>query len=199
MVHVTRKASLALLALTGIATSAIANTQVTFDNSQTSVGFACNAGLVSVTGRFKEVQGIVEIDENALGRSKVLATIASGSLTTGQATLDSQLKGRSFFDASAHPTIVFQSSAVSGVQVSQSRIMGDLTIKGVTRAVTLEVAVETREPRKHNSNADKQKWSTADRKFRATTHIRRGDFGMTGYDVLVSDECEIEIQIGLQD
>ncbi len=196
MVHFTGK-FFVLVALTGIATNASASTRVSIDNSQTSVGFACNAGLVAVTGHFTEVRGIVEIDVNTPSRSKVRATIGSRSLTTGQAMIDSQLKGRSFFDASAHPTFVFTSSAVSGAPVSQSRIMGELTIKEITRAVTLEVTLEPPDASVRRSNAGKKKLTEAIRIFRATTQIRRSDFGMTGYDLLVGDQCEIQIVVAL--
>lgn len=196
MVHFTRK-FFVLVALTGIVTTASASTRVAIDNSQTSVGFVCNSGLVAVTGNFTEVRGIVEIDVDAPSRSKVRATIGSRSLTTGQAVIDSQLKGSSFFDASAHPTFVFTSSAVLGTPVSQSQIMGELTIKEITRAVTLEVTLEPPDASVRRSNAGKTKLTDADRIFRATTQIRRSDFGMTGYDLLVGDQCEIQIVVAL--
>ena len=151
-----------------------------------------------MTGRFKKVRGIAEIDVNAPHRSKVRATIESGSLTTGQAILDRQLKGRSFFDASAHPTFVFKSSAVSGAQVSPSRIMGELTIKKITRAVTLEVTLESPRASARRSDSGKTKLTKHDRIFRATTQIRRSDFGMTGYELIVGDRCEIQIVVALQ-
>jgi polyisoprenoid-binding protein YceI len=184
---------LSLLALTVDARS---HTQ-SFDVSlQTSVRFACATGLMAVQGEFQEVHGAIAIEQSTPQTQQIRATIAAGSLTTGQMLLDSQLKAPGFFDAAAFPVIEFESQPLPVHAGTPARIMGTLTMKGVSRPVTLDVEVAGRRP--PPTSPDELSHSPQQgQTVLATTRISRSQFGMTGYEFLVSDDCGIRIEVGL--
>jgi polyisoprenoid-binding protein YceI len=112
------------------------------DVSHSQVGFAVRHLMVSKTrGRFSDFAGTVEIAENPLD-SSVSVIIQTGSIDTRDEQRDGHLRSGDFFDVEAWPTMAYQSRSVRQVGESRYIVEGDLTIKGVTRPVPLELNFE---------------------------------------------------------
>lgn len=157
-----------------------------FDQRRTEVRFVYKFGYSTQRGRFTKVSGTLDYDDAAPEKSKITAAIATASLTTGEALVDTELKGRSFFNVAVSPTITFKSHAVSPRSATQATVAGEITINGITKPVTLDVSLEH-----HDDPA--LKYDPGTRRFIATTRIQRSAFKMTDYASMVDDEIDIEI------
>jgi polyisoprenoid-binding protein YceI len=125
-------------------------------------------GLAKVRGRFTDVAGTITVaDEPA--HSSVEVTIQAASIDTREPDRDAHLRSPDFLDVENHPTIEHRSTAVHS-EGDKWLVDGDLTIRGVTRPVTLEVDFE---------GAAKDPWGNTRLGFTATTEINREDFGLT--------------------
>jgi len=157
-----------------------------FDQRRTEVRFKYTMAYATQRGRFTRVRGTLDYDEAAPGKSKVDALISTASLTTGEALVDSELKGASFFNVEASPVIRFRSVAVKSGSATAADVLGEVTVNGITKPVTLKVSIMP-----HNDPA--LKYDRGARKFIATTRIQRSAFNMTGYQAMVDDDVDIEI------
>jgi polyisoprenoid-binding protein YceI len=112
------------------------------DPAHTTVEFAVKHMMfTTVRGRFKDVKGTIEADEQNPDRSTVNVEIATASIDTGSADRDTHLRSADFLDVENHPTITFRSKRVEGAQKKegdQFRVTGDLTIRGTTKEITLD-------------------------------------------------------------
>lgn len=107
------------------------------DKAHTKVGFAVrHMGVSTVRGEFREFDGALEVDED--GGLKAHGTVAVASVDTGQAPRDEHLRSADFFDAAEHPELRFESTAIEPVGDGDYRIIGELTIHGVTREIELD-------------------------------------------------------------
>ncbi|HSR23279.1 MAG TPA: YceI family protein, partial [Candidatus Eisenbacteria bacterium] len=161
------------------------------DPAHSRVGFVARHLMVTkVRGHFAEVEGTVTIAEDPL-QSRAEATIAAASITTGAADRDTHLRSGDFLEVEKHPTLTFAITRVLGHRGAAFQAVGDLTIKGVTREVELEVEVDgvARDP-----------WGNEKLALTASTEIDRDDFGITWNvaletgGVLVSRKIKIEIE-----
>ncbi|WP_437318158.1 YceI family protein [Sorangium sp. So ce385] len=167
----------------------------TIDASHSSVSFSVRHMMISnVRGEFAGVAGEVTYDPRRPEASKVSATIDAASIHTREDKRDEHLRSADFFDVEAHPTITFVSRSVRR-RGEGLDIVGDLTIRGVSREVTLAVSELSGE---HGDPYGNRRLGAT-----ATTKIRRSDFGMsfnavleTG-GVLVGDEVSITLDIQL--
>jgi polyisoprenoid-binding protein YceI len=166
------------------------------DPDHSNIGFKVRHLMVSnVKGVFGKVRGVVNVDEKELTDSKVTATIDTASIDTGVAKRDADLRSERFFDVAKYPTMTFVSTKVARDGADKLKVMGDLTIHGVTRPVVLDVegpSGEVKDPMGHIR-----------RGASASTKINRKDFGLnwnkameTG-GVLVGDEVDINIEVEL--
>lgn len=157
-----------------------------FDQRRTEVRFIYKMALATQHGRFTKVSGTLDYDEAAPEKSKVTAAIAASSLSTGEAIVDSELKGASFFNVEASPVIAFKSLAVKPRSATDADLAGEITINGITKRVTLAVSLAPHDDPalKHDAGAHK---------FLAKTRIQRSAFKMTKYQALVDDEIDLEI------
>ena len=137
-------------------------------------------------GRFTKVSGTLDYDEAAPEKSKISASIAAASLTTGEALVDNELKGAAFFNVEASPVIAFRSLAVRSRSATAADVSGEITVNGITKPVTLKVSLKP-----HDDPA--LKYDAGARKFIATTRIQRSAFNMTDYQSMVDDDVDIEI------
>lgn len=162
------------------------------DTEHTNVGFSVRHMMITtVRGQFAGVSGTVELDEADVTRSRASVRIDAASVDTRSAQRDEHLRSADFFDVANHPHITFESRSVrqagSGLQVD-----GDLTIRGVSRPVTLEVSEEGR---------GRDPWGGERIAFRAETSIDRTDYGLTWNQtleaggVLVSDEVKLVLEV----
>jgi len=110
------------------------------DNAHTSLEFSARHMMVStVKGHFKDFAGEVELDPSDLTRSKARAEIQAASLDTREEKRDAHLRSADFFDVEKFPVITYQSGKIESRGDNRFRVQGDLTIKGVTRPVELDV------------------------------------------------------------
>ena len=165
------------------------------DPAHTLVEFAVRHLMIStVRGSFKEVQGTVRTDERDPANTAIDVSVNIASIDTREPQRDAHLKSADFFDAEHFPVMAFHGRRVVGATSQPFKVVGDLTIRGVTREVTLEVAPG-------GSLIDP--WGNQRAGFSATAKISRGDFGLkwnqaleTG-GVVVGDEVKISIDVEL--
>jgi polyisoprenoid-binding protein YceI len=110
------------------------------DPTHSSVTFSIRHLVSKVPGRFDEFSGTVEYDPAAPTQAKVEATITAASINTKAAKRDEDLRSANFFDVATYPTITFKSTGVEKAEKGL-KVLGDLTMHGVTKPVTLEVEV----------------------------------------------------------
>jgi polyisoprenoid-binding protein YceI len=126
--------------------------------------------IANVKGEFDKVSGTVDFDAANPAGSKVEASVEVASISTRETDRDNHLKSPDFFDVAKYPQISFKSTGVAKDGAGAYRVMGDLTIRGVSKPVTLEVESFTDEI--------KDPWGFMRRGATATTKINRKDFGM---------------------
>lgn len=167
----------------------------TIDASHAEVGFSVRHLMIStVRGRFGAVSGTAVIDDRNPSASKVDVTIDVSSIDTRQEQRDAHLRSPDFFDVANHPTMHFVSTRIEGDITSEFKLVGNLTIRGVTHEVTLNVTAEGR---------GRDPWGNDRAGFSATGKINRGDWGLTWNQVLeaggvtVSDEVKLSIDAEL--
>ena len=109
------------------------------DPAHTSVEFGIKHLLITtVKGRFADVDGVIEVDEN--GPAKASATILAESVDTNQPQRDEHLRSPDFFDTADFPEIRFESNRIEHVDGSRFRVVGEMTIKGTRRDIELDAA-----------------------------------------------------------
>jgi polyisoprenoid-binding protein YceI len=166
------------------------------DPAHTHVEFAVRHLMIStVKGRFADVQGAVRMDEANPGAGKVEMTIGVASIDTRQDERDAHLRSADFLDAAHFPAITFRSRRIEGMPFEGDfRLVGDLTIRGITREVALDVSYEGRVT---DSSGNERAG------FSARTKIDRTDFGLIWNQALeaggalVGDEVRISADVEL--
>ena len=109
------------------------------DAAHSRIGFVARHALVTkVRGSFNEFEGTGTFDADDPTRSTLQLTIKAASIDTRNADRDGHLRGNDFFDMAQYPEITFVSTQVEVVDAETYRVAGDLTIKGVTKPVTVE-------------------------------------------------------------
>ena len=173
-----------------LALPALAADSFKIDTSHSQASFTVKHLLISnVRGEFGKTEGVVVLDEADPSKSKVEAIIDVASVNTRDEKRDAHLKNGDFFDVAKFPTITFKSTKVEK-SAEGLKVTGDLTMKGVTKSVVLDVAGPTAEV--------KDPWGNAKRGASATTTINRKDFGVSyGPDAIVSDLVKIQIDVEL--
>jgi len=161
------------------------------DPAHSSVEFSIKHLMITtVKGRFPGVAGSVTLDETNLANSAVDVTIDAASIDTREPQRDAHLRSADFFDVDKFPTLTFTSRRVTDVAGDRFRLIGDLTIRGITREVILAVTAQGRA---------RDPWGGERAAFAATTKIKRSDFGLlwnqaleTG-GVVVGDDLKIAL------
>ena len=163
------------------------------DQAHTEAGFTVKHLMITtVRGRFTDVSGRIDLDESHPENSSVDVMIDAASIDTGAPDRDAHLKSADFFDVGSHPALTFRSRKVEPVDEGRFRVVGDLTIRGVTRDVTLEVTDEGR---------GRDPWGGTRASFSAVTKIDRRDFGLTWNapletgGVLVANDVKITLEV----
>src|SRR5712692_1677041 len=146
-------------------------------------------GISNVTGSFTKVTGTVVLNDRDIAQSEVSATIDANSVDTRVEARDKDLKSPHFFEVEKYPTIEFKSKKIisSGGKL---QVIGDLTIHGTTRDVTLDVDGPTPEL------ADP--WGNLRRGISATTTINRKDFNLLYNNLLKTGEAVVGDTVKIQ-
>ncbi|MBA4179173.1 MAG: polyisoprenoid-binding protein [Anaerolinea sp.] len=141
------------------------------DPTHSSVEFAVKHMVIASTkGRFTDYAVEADIDEANLARSSATVRINVASIDTRDAKRDAHLRSGDFFDAENHPAITFTSKRLEPKGASDYKLIGDLTIRGVTREVALDGEV---------SGPVKDPWGGTRVGISATGKLNREDFGLT--------------------
>jgi len=143
-----------------------------FDYAHSSIEFTVRHLLVSkVRGRFTKWSGNIEIDEQDLARSHFDVEIDVASVDTHEPQRDAHLRSGDFFETDKHPKMTFKSKRVEATAKDHLAITGDLTLRGTTREVVLDV--------ERGGIVAKDPWGKRRAGFTATTSIHRKDFGVS--------------------
>lgn len=162
------------------------------DASHSSVSFSVRHMMVAKTrGRFSSFAGTINVaDDPAASTTEV--TIDASSVDTHDAKRDDHLRSPDFFDAATYPELTFRSTALEPRGDDEFRLVGDLTVRGVTRPVTLDVEV---------GGVAQDPWGGTRVGFTATGTLNRSDFGLewnaaleTG-GVLIGDKIKVELDV----
>jgi polyisoprenoid-binding protein YceI len=145
--------------------------------------------ITNVTGSFQVINASVETDSDSFSSAKVSFTADASSISTGNEQRDGHLKSGDFFDAAQFPQITFESASFNA---AEGKLKGDLTIKGITKPVSLDVEF---------SGVNKDPWGNAKAGFSLSGKINRTDWGLhwnaaleTG-GVLVSEDVRIFAEV----
>ena len=178
--------AIALLASLSLAQTSTWNIDPAHSTAQFTVR---HLGISNVTGNFTKVTGNVVLNEKDITQSQVSASIDVSSVDTRVEARNKDLKSPNFFDVEKYPTIEFKSKRIvsSGEKL---QVIGDLTIHGTTREVTLDVDGPTAEL------ADP--WGNSRRGISATTTINRKDFNLTYNSLLKTGEAVVGDNVKIQ-
>ena len=162
-----------------------------FDPYHTQVEFAAkHLGMMTVRGHFAEVTATGEIHPDHPDKTKVEATINTASIRTHNETRDNDLRSSNFLEIEKYPTMTFKSTKIEHAGGDRYKVTGDLTIKGNTRPVTLDVT-------KYGEFSDPMMGHRI--AYGASTQINRRDFGLSFNMILdgrfvVSEDIQISIE-----
>jgi polyisoprenoid-binding protein YceI len=193
-----RVAALAALTLVTFAGLASAEPKTfTFDKSHSEVGFNIRHFFSKVHGRFENYDGAIKFDENNLAASSVEVTIADSSINTQNERRDNHLRSQDFFWVDKYPTLTFKSTKViPGGDKSHFQIAGDLTMRGITKPVVLDVEYLGMAPISIGGNSMGTRAG-----FAASVKINRKDFdivwnkALDNGAVMLGEDVEIVLNI----
>jgi polyisoprenoid-binding protein YceI len=146
-----------------------------------------------VKGKFSGLSGVLKLDENDYTHSTVEVSIPAASVSTVDGKLDAHLKEADFFDVEKFRTLTFESASIRALGDGDYEVAGDLTIRGVTKSVTLSV--------NDLSQPSKDLWGNQRIGLSASAKINRREFGLVwnaplGFGgVLVGDEVAITLDV----
>jgi len=193
MVKMTPSKSAAFAVTTAVllAISAAAQTSIwNIDPSHSSAQFTVrHLAISNVSGAFTKMSGSVSLNDKDITQSQVNATIDASSIDTRQPDRDKDLRSPNFLDVEKYPTLEFKSKRIvkSGDKL---QLVGDLTLHGTTREVTLDIDGPTPEL------ADP--WGNLRRGFSATTTINRKDYGVVWNNTLKTGEAVVGDNVKIQ-
>ena len=164
------------------------------DPRHSSAQFAVTHLMIStVHGEFHAVNGTVIFDDSDVSKSSVNVTIDATTVDTREPDRDKHLRSADFFDVANHPTMSFVSTKVEPADSGKLKVSGDLTIRGVTKPVVLEVSVP--------KAPIKDPWGMQRTAVSGSTKINRQDFGVAwnknldSGGVVVGDDVDITLDV----
>ncbi|WP_449465587.1 YceI family protein [Stenotrophomonas humi] len=142
-------------------------------------------GFSNPTAHFGNVDGTLVYDAADVTKSTVEVTLPLSGLNSFTAKFDEHLRSADFFDAAKFPTATFKSTKVEAAGTNKLTVTGDLTVKGVTKPVVLDVTI--------NGAGEHPMMKVPSVGFDATTSFKRSEFGMGAYAPNVSDDVKVRI------
>lgn len=156
------------------------------DKQHTALLFkVTHMGMSTFVGRFKMVDAALEFEPKHMENARLSAVITIASIDVNNADLAETLLGSSWFDAKKYPQAVFKTTSVELVDESRARFKGDLTLRGVTAPITLDVVF--------NGGGENSLTGRYTLGFTATTSFKRSQFGMDYLIPAVGDDVNIEV------
>jgi polyisoprenoid-binding protein YceI len=173
----------------------MANTKWVIDPTHSEIGFKVRHLMISnVSGKFDQFEAEVETQNEDFATAQIRATIKTASVNTSNLQRDEHLRNSDFFEVENHPDILFTSQKVEKIDNDNFVLHGNLTLKGITKQVKLQVEY---------SGFTKDPWGGERAGFVVTGKINRNDFGLsfnaaleTG-GVVLGDEVKIHSEIQL--
>ena len=166
-----------------------------FDPGHTYIGFTGRHLMVAtVRGEFEKFEGTVEFDEHDLTRSSVEIRIEAASVTTRNAQRDEHFRSADFFDVEYYPFITFKSKRVVMRDAHHGQLIGDLTIRNITKEVVLDGEY---------GGVNQTPWNTSSAGFHLQGKVNRKDWGLNwnavlaGGGLVASDEIALFIDLEL--
>jgi polyisoprenoid-binding protein YceI len=163
------------------------------DNAHSEINFSVRHMMISnVRGRFESFSGEVNFDEQNPEKTKVEVKIDANSINTREPKRDNHLRSQDFLYAEKYTYLTFRSKRVELTGKNRARLVGDLTVRGTTREITLNVEY---------SGQAKSPWGTTSAGFSATGTINRSDWNLTWNQaletggVLVGDEIKFNVEV----
>ena len=176
-------AILTLCVLAQTATPAVSAANWKIDPARTHIAFAIDSvGYPRTEGEFRRFEGRISVDFEHPNRSSVAFHVQSQSVDVGSPSFDDYLRSVAFLDAARFPSIDFVSNSVAKIDDHTVRVSGDLTMLGVTKPLSVNVAV------RRDGHGGSSRLA-----FLAKTNIDRLDFGMNSGFPLVSRDVELVI------
>ncbi len=144
----------------------------------------------TVVGAFSGILGTITLDDQNLTRSRAELNFPTASITSGQARRDTHLKTKDFFDVANHPAMTFVSRSIESVDAASGRYraVGDLTIRTITKPVTLDIDYV---PARADGNR-------AAARFTATATVNRRDFNLTWQNPMIKPDDEVKLRATIE-
>ena len=162
------------------------------DASHSSIGFSVKHLMIAtVKGSFGKYEASLSGSENDLSKPELSVTIDAASIDTSSEQRDGHLRSPDFFDVEKFPSITFAAKKIVGNAFGDFKLVGDLTIRGVTREITLDATFEGRA---------KDPWGNSRLGYTAKGKLNRSDFGLNWNQaleaggVLVSEDVKISVE-----
>ncbi len=169
-------------------------TKYQLDPAHTSISFSIKHMMIAkVHGGFEKMAGSLVLDSESPAKSYVETNIKTASINTREVQRDTHLKSADFFDVEKFPNMTFKSTQIQKSGEGEMKVVGDLTIRGVTKQVTLDVEGPTAEI--------KDPWGNTKIGVSGSTKIKRKDFGLTwnaaleAGGFLVGDDVTITLEV----
>jgi polyisoprenoid-binding protein YceI len=163
------------------------------DPAHSQIQFKVRHMMIStVTGTFDKFHSEVDMDGEDLSSAKVFFEAETASVHTGSADRDTHLRSADFFDAENHPKLTFKASRLEHVADNAWKVTGDLTMRGTTRPITLDMEW---------NGVNKDPWGNMKAGLNLRGKLNRKEFGLNwnaaleAGGVLVSDEVRIECEV----
>jgi polyisoprenoid-binding protein YceI len=164
----------------------------TVDRAHSKAGFAVkHMGIATVRGEFTEFEGTLEVGED-LSSAKAYGTVNVGSVDTNEPGRDEDLRSANFFDIEQYPEMTFESSRIEALDDETLRIVGNLTLHGVTKEIELKAEVMGTDV----DHSDQQRLG-----LEVTGELSRNDFGIAfnhalgSGNLVVSDKVKLAIDV----
>jgi len=182
----------AVAAALALASPALAADAYQFDKAHTTVAFQVRHIFTMLGGKFQDFSGTIQVDRAKPESSSVEFTIQAASIFTNEPKRDEHLKSPDFFDVANHPTITFKSTAVKPAGKNVYQVTGNLTMRGVTKSVTLPVTF---------LGEGKDPWGNEKMGFETSVTLNRKDYGLDwnanlqSGGFLVGDEVKVQVSV----
>jgi len=163
------------------------------DPSHSSVTFSIRHMMSKVRGQMKVKEGYIEVDNDNLNTAKVDVVLDAATVDTGVEMRDNHLRSADgHFDVEKYPTITFKSKRVEGKAPSDFKVIGDVTIRGKSKEITLDASF---------NGEGKDPWGNRRVSFSAETKLNRKDYDLTWNQALeaggflLGDDVKLEIDL----
>jgi polyisoprenoid-binding protein YceI len=156
------------LPLAVLGSNSQANETYKFDPAHSTIGFSVHQYLGTTVGKFTKFEGNIDVDRDHPERSSVTARIDARSINTGIAKRDGHLRSTDFFNVAKYPEITFKSHTVRRTGENSADIIGDVTMHGVTKPITLQVKLVS----PISGETKRTRWTVN------TEPLKRRDFGL---------------------